>query len=207
MHTAGNQSCSTLASRVRRREGDLAKLLAAQYEVCYLGNDWSREFWVRMNGPADSPYEEGVWLLHFTVPPEYPFKSPSVGFHNKVLHPNVDEPSGSICLDVLNTTWTPLFDFLHVVETFLPQLLRYPNPADPFNAEAAALFDTDPAAYDKAVRAHVRIHGQATRATISEAVLMKPAAPASRSPPAAVLVTAVVLEDEPDGDTLEDLEI
>jgi len=43
-----------------------------------------------------------------------------------------------------------------VLEGFLPQLLRYPNPADPLNSEAAALMIREPKAYDQRVRDHVR---------------------------------------------------
>ena len=43
-------------------------------------------------------------------------------------------------------------DLLNVFETFLPQLLLYPNPTDPLNGEAAALLMKEPEAYAAKVR-------------------------------------------------------
>jgi hypothetical protein len=45
-----------------------------------------------------------------------------------------------------------LADLLNVFETFLPQLLAYPNPADPLNGEAAALLMREPEKYKTRVR-------------------------------------------------------
>lgn len=94
--------------------------------------------------------------MHVELPDAYPYKSPSIGFVNKIFHPNIDEGAGSVCLDVINQTWSPMFDLVNIFEVFLPQLLLYPNAADPLNGEAAALHMRDPAAYAKRVREHVQ---------------------------------------------------
>ena len=68
---------------------------------------------------------------------------------DKIYHPNIDFGSGSICLNVLNTAWTPIYTVEHIVETFLPQLLTYPNPDDPLNIEAANLLNENIEAFNK----------------------------------------------------------
>ena len=45
---------------------------------------------------------------------------------------------------------------VNIFGTFLPQLLRYPNPTDPLNGEAAALLMREPAAYDLKVKEYVQ---------------------------------------------------
>jgi len=83
----------------------------SDYEVS-LVNDNMQEFYVLFHGPAESeltvpfcgtsyssisplpssaPFSEGVWKIHVELPDQYPFKSPSIGFMNKIFHPNIDE--------------------------------------------------------------------------------------------------------------------
>mmetsp|Transcript_23298 Transcript_23298/g.32581 ORF Transcript_23298/g.32581 Transcript_23298/m.32581 type:complete len:189 (-) Transcript_23298:346-912(-) len=141
-----------MSSPKKRRDVDVMKLMMSDYEVSSGDSGSVNDFYVKFHGPKDSLYEGGVWKIHVTLPIEYPYKSPSIGFCNSMYHPNVDESSGSVCLDVINQTWSPMFDLLNIFKAFLPQLLLYPNAADPLNVEAAALMLKDKKAYDKRVR-------------------------------------------------------
>ncbi|PWN99289.1 hypothetical protein FA09DRAFT_295448, partial [Tilletiopsis washingtonensis] len=143
------------SSPKRRIETDMMKLLMSDHEVT-LVNDSMQEFFVRFHGPEETPFKGGVWKIHVELQDAYPYKSPSIGFMNKIFHPNIDELSGSVCLDVINQTWSPMFDMVNIFEVFLPQLLRYPNPTDPLNGEAAALLMREPKTYDAKVKEYVK---------------------------------------------------
>ncbi|KAF9932415.1 hypothetical protein FBU30_008267 [Linnemannia zychae] len=133
---------------------ELAAKLMSDYEVT-LVNDNMQEFYVRFYGPSDTPFAGGIWKVHVELPDQYPYKSPSIGFMNKIFHPNIDELSGSVCLDVINQTWSPMFDMINIFEVFLPQLLRYPNPTDPLNGEAAAMLMREASVYELKVKEYV----------------------------------------------------
>lgn len=45
-----------------------------------------------------------------------------------------------------------MYDLVNIFETFLPQLLLYPNPKDPLNGEAAQLLNSDEKKYHTKVR-------------------------------------------------------
>lgn len=117
---------------------------------------------LHLSHPAlPAPFVGGTWKIHVELQDQYPYRSPSIGFMNKIYHPNIDETSGSVCLDVINQTWSPMFDLVNVFEVFLPQLLRYPNPTDPLNGEAASLLMRDPKSYDAKVKDYVKRYATA----------------------------------------------
>ncbi|KAM5439822.1 ubiquitin-conjugating enzyme E2 H [Microsporum ferrugineum] len=152
------------------------KELMSDYEVTLVNDNIAsrQEFYVRFKGPEESgfiqfgsfdiiqeltctiaPFAGGIWKVHVELPDQYPYKSPSIGFVNRIYHPNIDELSGSVCLDVINQTWSPMYDMINIFEVFLPQLLRYPNPSDPLNGDAAAVLLRDPKKYEAKVREYV----------------------------------------------------
>ena len=146
-------------SKNKRKDLDKRKLILEGFEITESEKN-KYDFSVDFIGPKDSLYEGGKWKIHVLLPDNYPYKSPSIGFLNKIYHPNVDEASGSVCLDVINQTWSPLFDLVNIFNIFLPQLLLYPNPSDPLNGEAAKLLIHSPEKYQKKVKEYVKLYAK-----------------------------------------------
>ncbi|KAH1300642.1 Ubiquitin-conjugating enzyme E2 8 [Aspergillus fumigatus] len=154
-----------MSSPKRRIETDVMKYAKIPFEdnqrtkltewqdVCHTPHE--QEFYVRFKGPEETPFAGGHWKIHVELPDQYPYKSPSIGFVNRIFHPNIDELSGSVCLDVINQTWSPMYDMINIFGVFLPQLLRYPNPSDPLNGEAAAMLMREPKSYEAKVKEYV----------------------------------------------------
>lgn len=142
----------------KRLARDLQELRNNKFEI-QLDETELNVFIVILNGPADTPYQNGSWRIRFTISNEFPFKSPSVGFIDHVLHPNIDWASGSVCLDALNKKWTPVITLSHIMDTLLPFLLAYPNPEDPLNRDAASMFMNTKELYNLKVIEAVKSHG------------------------------------------------
>ena len=142
------------SSGKRRKDSDVIKLMASEHEVTVMGG--LDELMVKFRGPEGTLYQGGIWQVLVQLPDQYPFRGPYIRFRNKIYHPNIAEVSGSVCLDVVNDAWTALYDLNTIFETFLPQLLMYPNAEDPLNCNAAALYIHRPKEYTKKVTQFVR---------------------------------------------------
>lgn len=101
-------------------------------------------------GPQDTPWEGGTFKLLLEYTEEYPIKAPAVRFTTRIFHPNVYN-DGTICLDVLQNQWSPIFD-VQTILTSIQSLLCDPNPESPANPEAARLFVDNRRAYVRRVR-------------------------------------------------------
>jgi ubiquitin-conjugating enzyme E2 H len=139
---------------VNRAQNEVYKLYRRSYEVEVEGEE-TGDIVVTIDGPGETPFAGGRFKVRLQIPKEFPFKSPSVGFVTRMFHPNIDESSGSVCLDVLNQVWSPLYDVVNIVDAFLPQLLAYPNPNDPLNPEAGKLYLSNRDEYNRKVAEYV----------------------------------------------------
>jgi len=94
----------------------------------------------------DSPYEGGIFFLNIHFPTDYPFKPPKVQFTTKIYHCNVNN-NGSICLDILQSQWSPALTISKVLLSVC-SLLTDPNPDDPLMPDIARLYKNDRQKHD-----------------------------------------------------------
>jgi len=109
-------------------------------------------------GPADSPFQGGVFNLTIRFPSDYPFKPPIITFKTKIYHPNINA-AGGICLDILKQQWSPALSISKVLLSIL-SLLTDANPKDPLVPEIAKLYESDRAAYDARAREWTQMYAQ-----------------------------------------------
>ena len=74
----------------KRRGKDIMKLLMSDYKVVQDKKN-ANEFIILFYGPENSIYETGMWHIKVVLPEQYPYKSPSIGFIEKIFHPNINE--------------------------------------------------------------------------------------------------------------------
>ncbi|KAL9586193.1 MAG: hypothetical protein Q9212_001064 [Teloschistes hypoglaucus] len=104
-----------------------------------------------ISGPDETPYAGLTFKLMFDFPSNYPYTPPTVLFKTPIYHPNVDF-SGRICLDILKDKWSAVYNVQSVLLS-LQSLLGEPNNASPLNGQAAELWDSDKAEFQKLVLA------------------------------------------------------
>merc|ERR1719159_1583855 len=100
-------------------------------------------------GPEDTAWEDGTFKLSVDFTEEYPNKAPTVKFITKMFHPNI-YADGSICLDILQNQWSPIYD-ISAILTSIQSLLCDPNPSSPANSEAARLWSENRREYNRRV--------------------------------------------------------
>lgn len=112
---------------------------------------------ILLAGPAHTPFEDGIWRLHFELPADFPQRPPTAYFRTTIFHPNVDAQTGSICVETLKRDWNSeltLRDLLVTVSCLLIQ----PNPDSALNAEAGALIQEDYDLFARRARLLASIH-------------------------------------------------
>ncbi|CAF1738003.1 unnamed protein product [Brassica napus] len=103
--------------------------------------------------PDDTPWDGGTFKLSLQFSEDYPNKPPTGRFVSRMFHPNTCTwpllCDGSICLDILQNQWSPIYD---VAAILIYSLLCDPNPNSPANSEAARMFSESKREYNRRFR-------------------------------------------------------
>jgi ubiquitin-protein ligase len=140
-------------STLKRLNAELREILETPPLNCSAGPinyDNMYEWSAIILGPVDTPYQGGSFKLKITFPRNYPFKPPIINFITKIYHCNINY-SGSICLDILNTNWSPVLTISKVLLSIC-SLLDEPNPNDPLVENIAKLYNTNKELHDQNAR-------------------------------------------------------
>ena len=104
-----------------------------------------------LEGPPNTPYENGYFLFKLLIPFGFPMAPPSFYFLTNIFHPNISD-NGYVSVDILTFEWAPvLFSFEKIIYS-IQSLLDDPNPDDFLNETAANLYKRDRKGYDETVK-------------------------------------------------------
>ena len=114
----------------------------------------------RIAGPADTPYDGGVFTLAVRLPAGFPFAAPKVHFKTKLLHPGVEPESGAICTTLLSE-WSPGTTVATIVRHAQSMLVGYATGVgNPLNADALKQLTEDRAAFEAEAARLTKEHAQ-----------------------------------------------
>ena len=144
-----------MVSKIRKELSDLIKN-PVDYVSASPVKDNLYEWEATIIGPADTPYENGIFKLRIHFPPEYPFKSPRCTFITKIYHPNIND-NGVICLDILKENWSPALTISKVLLSIC-SLLSDPNPDDPLAPQVARIYKENREEFNRIAREYTIRH-------------------------------------------------
>ena len=119
-----------------------------------LVNDDLFKWQCHIQGPPDSPYAGGKFVLLLDFPTQYPFKPPKLIFQTKVYHPSVQTETGEVCGDVLGT-WGPTLNAHHCLEVIY-SLLQSPQTDHPLEEEIANQLEKKPKEFEKMAKKYTK---------------------------------------------------
>ncbi|KAI9839830.1 MAG: hypothetical protein M1819_000020 [Sarea resinae] len=126
---------------------------------------------ILLAGPQGTPYSQGLWKLHLKIPEDYPRSPPKAAFRTRIWHPNVEESTGSVCVDTLKRDWEAKLTLRDVLMT-ISCLLIQPNPDSALNSAAGQLLQDDYEAFARQAKLMTSIHAiipKELKAAVTEA--------------------------------------
>ncbi|MED6146520.1 Ubiquitin-conjugating enzyme E2 22 [Stylosanthes scabra] len=112
-----------------------------------------------IDGPAATPYENGVFRMKLILSHDFPHSPPKGYFMTKIFHPNI-ATNGEICVNTLKKDWNPSLGLRHVL-VVVRCLLIEPFPESALNEQAGKLLLEDYEEYARLARLYTGIHAKA----------------------------------------------
>uniref|UniRef100_A0A4W4E3U9 UBC core domain-containing protein n=1 Tax=Electrophorus electricus TaxID=8005 RepID=A0A4W4E3U9_ELEEL len=108
-------------------------------------------FWkILMQGPPDTPYENGVFELYCQFGQDYPVKPPAVKFFTPIYHCNVNSV-GRICHNIFDRNYSAQITMREILDAIYG-LLIVPEPEDPLDSVLAEEFMCSKEKYEEEAR-------------------------------------------------------
>ena len=108
-----------------------------------------------INGPDNTPYQNGKFFIEIQFPDSYPQQPPLVRFITPIFHPNIS--SDEICLDLLKKNWNSNFT-IPLLLSSLQLLLKEPNFYDPLNRDASQAYFRNKKEFQEQAKKFVQIY-------------------------------------------------
>ncbi|KAI4936692.1 hypothetical protein J4E86_011309 [Alternaria arbusti] len=116
-----------------------------------------------MQGPPDSTYSGGTFLLYLEMGDKYPMSPPEARFITSIYHPNINR-HGRICHSILDRNWTLDTSTKDVIDTIY-SLLLVPEFSDPINTVVTLNYHWDEVQFKEEAQRHIEKHASKSRAT------------------------------------------
>ncbi|KAK9725892.1 hypothetical protein RND81_05G176100 [Saponaria officinalis] len=111
-----------------------------------------------IDGPAGTPYENGVFRMKLILSSDFPYSPPKGYFLTKIFHPNISN-AGEICVNTLKKDWNPTLGLRHVL-LVIRCLLIEPFPESALNEQAGKMLLENYEEYARLARLYTGIHAK-----------------------------------------------
>ncbi|KAL2347685.1 hypothetical protein Fmac_001685 [Flemingia macrophylla] len=111
-----------------------------------------------IEGPAGTPYDNGVFRMKLLLSHDFPHSPPKGFFLTKIFHPNI-ATNGEICVNTLKKDWNPSLGLRHVL-IVVRCLLIEPFPESALNEQAGKLLLENYEEYARLARLYTGIHAK-----------------------------------------------
>ncbi|XP_038984710.1 ubiquitin-conjugating enzyme E2 22-like [Phoenix dactylifera] len=109
-----------------------------------------------IEGPAGTPYENGIFRMKLLLSHDFPQSPPKGYFLTKIFHPNI-ATNGEICVNTLKKDWNPSLGLRHVL-LVVRCLLIEPFPESALNEQAGKMLLENYEEYARHARLYTGIH-------------------------------------------------